>query len=56
MRLSAEGASSLLIGAITSAYFVGLLAGAVFGARVIGRVGHIRAFAVYAAADAIAAR
>ena len=54
VRLSAEGASSLTIGAITSAYFVGLLAGAVFGVRVIGRVGHIRAFAVFAAADAIA--
>ena len=54
VRLSGEGASNLLIGAITSAYFLGLLAGAIFGARVIGRVGHIRAFAVYAAADAIA--
>jgi MFS family permease len=54
VRLSAEGASSLVIGAITSAYFVGLLGGSVFGARVIDRVGHIRAFAVYAAGDAIA--
>jgi MFS family permease len=54
IRLSAEGVSSLIIGAITSAYFVGLLGGSVFGARVIDRVGHIRAFAVYAAGDAIA--
>ena len=54
VRLSAEGASSLVIGAITSAYFLGLLAGSIFGTRVIDRVGHIRAFAVYAAAAAIA--
>ncbi|MEE8274457.1 MAG: MFS transporter [Alphaproteobacteria bacterium] len=53
VRLSAAGASSLVIGVITSAYFLGLLGGSVFGARVIDRVGHIRAFAVYAAADAI---
>ena len=54
VRLSVEGVSSLVIGFITSAYFVGLLGGAVFGVRVINRVGHIRAFAVYAAGDAIA--
>lgn len=53
VRLAAEGASSLTIGAITSAYFLGLLAGSLFATRVIDRVGHIRAFAVYAAADAI---
>lgn len=53
VRLSLAGASSLVIGAITSAYFLGLLAGSLLGARVINRVGHIRAFAVYAAAGAI---
>ena len=53
VRLSAEGATNLVIGAITSAYFLGLLGGSLFGARVIDRVGHILAFAVYAAADAI---
>ena len=54
IRLSAGGASSLVIGAITSAFFVGLLGGSLWGARVIDRVGHIRAFAVYAAVHAIA--
>ncbi len=54
VRLSAEGASSLVIGVITSAYFLGLLGGSLFGARVIERVGHIRAFVVYAAIDAVA--
>ena len=54
VRLSADGASSLVIGAITSAYFLGLLGGSLFGASVIDRVGHIRAFVVYAAVDAVA--
>jgi MFS family permease len=48
------GAPSGVIGAIASAYFVGFLAGAVTCDRVVTRVGHIRAFAVFAtlAADA----
>ncbi|MCH7555528.1 MAG: MFS transporter [Proteobacteria bacterium] len=54
VRLSGEGASSLVIGAITSAYFLGLLLGSLFGARVIDRIGHIRAFVVYAAVSAVA--
>ncbi len=54
VRLSADGASSLVIGVITSAYFLGLLGGALWAAKVIDRVGHIRAFVVYAALDAVA--
>ena len=54
VRLSGQGASSLVIGAITSAYFLGLLLGSLFGARVISRIGHIRAFVVYAAVSAVA--
>ena len=54
LRLSAEGTSSLLIGVIMSAYFAGLTVGALFGTRIINRVGHIRAFAVYAAIGAVA--
>ncbi|MGH6931529.1 MAG: MFS transporter [Dongiaceae bacterium] len=49
VRLSAAGVTSTLIGAIMSAYFVGLLAGSLSGDRIISRVGHIRAFAVFAA-------
>lgn len=54
LKLAAAGTSSLLIGVVVSAYFIGLLAGALLGDRVIERVGHIRAFAVYAAVGAIA--
>lgn len=53
IRLSAAGISSSLIGAIMSAYFAGLLVGSLTGERVINRVGHIRAFAVFAAGAAI---
>ena len=53
-RLAAAGESSLVIGTITSAYFLGLLGGSLFGTGVIDRVGHIRAFVVYAALDAVA--
>ena len=53
VRLAATGVSSMTIGLIMSAYFVGLLAGSLSGDRVIMRVGHIRAFAVFAAAAAI---
>ncbi|MBV9521801.1 MAG: MFS transporter, partial [Alphaproteobacteria bacterium] len=37
------------IGVITSAYYLGFLAGSLTCARIVDRVGHIRAFAVFAA-------
>jgi MFS family permease len=53
LRLSAAGISSTVIGLVMSAYFVGLLAGSLTCDRVIARVGHIRAFAVFSATAAI---
>ena len=47
--------STELIGLVTSAYFVGFLAGTLTGHRLIDRSGHIRAFAVFAALAANAA-
>ena len=55
MRMSAEGVSSGLIGIVGSAYFAGMLAGTLFCERIIRRVGHIRAFSVFAAVSAAAA-
>jgi MFS family permease len=48
------GASSPEIGLIASAYYIGFLAGALACDRIVTRLGHIRAFAVFAvfAADA----
>ncbi|MFQ5985059.1 MAG: MFS transporter [Alphaproteobacteria bacterium] len=53
-RLAIAGASTELVGAVMSTYFVGLLAGSVTGGRIIDRVGHIRAFTVFACVATIA--
>lgn len=50
LRLSVEGFSTSLIGWILVCYSVGFTLGTVFAERVVERVGHIRAFAVFAAA------
>ena len=49
------GASASVIGVVASAYYVGFLVGALTCERVVMRVGHIRAFAVFAAGAADAA-
>ncbi len=48
VRLSAEGVSPQWIGAVSSAYFAGLIAGAFINTKLILGVGHIRAYAAYA--------
>ncbi len=50
-----ESFSSQSIGAIGSAYFVGMLAGTWATPSIVGRAGHIRAFAAYAAIAGAAA-
>ena len=49
------GASTPAIGLVASAYYAGFLAGALTCDRIVTRVGHIRAFAVFAAVAADAA-
>ncbi len=49
LRLSIEGFSASLIGWILALYSVGFVAGTLYAGRIIQRVGHIRAFAVFAA-------
>lgn len=48
VQLAVRRVSPDLIGVVTSAYFLGFLAGTLTGFRVIDRVGHIRAFSVFA--------
>jgi MFS family permease len=48
IRGAIELFSPLAIGVIMTAYYVGFAAGCMFGARLIERVGHIRAFAAFA--------
>ena len=55
VRTALEGFSTGLIGIISACHFVGLLVGARFAVVVVWRVGHIRAFAVFASLMSITA-
>lgn len=50
-----QGVETQEIGYVASSYFLGFLVGALYCARIVARVGHIRAFAVFAAMAADAA-
>jgi MFS family permease len=54
VRAHLEGFSDLAVGALGAWYFTGFVAGCFAGARLLSRVGHIRAFAVAAALSAAA--
>lgn len=49
LRLESRGASTIAIGAVATAYFAGLVIGAVRAGAIVRRVGHIRAFASFVA-------
>lgn len=49
LRLSIEGFSAGVIGWILAFYSIGFVAGTLYAGRIIEKVGHIRAFAVFAA-------
>ncbi len=55
LLLLARGGDSLMVGAVASAYFVGFMAGTQTADRVVARLGHARAFVVFAAVAADAA-
>ena len=55
LRMEAAGYPVGLIGVIMTGYYAGLALGSVYGKQVILRVGHIRAFAVFAAVTAATA-
>jgi MFS family permease len=54
VQLADRGVSAFLIGVVFSAYNVGFLLGTLTCERMINRVGHIRAFGVFAVSAAIA--
>lgn len=54
VQLADRGVSAFLIGIVFSAYNVGFLLGTLTCERMINRVGHIRAFGVFAVSTAIA--
>jgi MFS family permease len=47
VRLERDGSSTLVVGAVGTAYFLGLVIGSLKVGEVVGRVGHIRAFAAF---------
>lgn len=49
LRLERAGQSTIVIGAVATTYFAGLVVGALRAGRVVRRVGHIRAFAAFVA-------
>lgn len=49
IRMNAEGVGPQIAGYVMSAYYAGFVGGSIMGQRIIGRVGHIRAFAAFAA-------
>ena len=51
VRLERAGSSAMVIGLVGTAYFAGLVVGSLRAARVIRRVGHIRAFAAFVGMD-----
>jgi hypothetical protein len=55
LRMEAAGYPVGLIGILMTAYYAGLAVGSLYGKRIILRVGHIRAFAVFAAVAAATA-
>lgn len=55
LRLIQQQAPSIVVGIVQSAYYVGFMAGALWGGVLIGRVGHHRAFVTFAAAVACCA-
>ncbi len=49
LRLERAGSGTIAIGAVASAYFLGLVGGALRSGDLVRRVGHIRAFAAFVA-------
>ena len=54
LRTAIEGYSPELTGLVMSAYFAGLVAGSLYCAKVVHRIGHIRAFAAFAGKSIVA--
>jgi MFS family permease len=55
LRLTHAGAPSVLVGIVQSSYYVGFMLGATFGGALISRIGHQRAFVIFAALAACSA-
>lgn len=54
LRMNAEGFSASVIGVVLSGFYIGLVIGSFLCPTIVKRVGHIRAFAVFAALNTAA--
>ncbi len=54
VRIISEGGATYLTGVVYSAYYAGMMFGAVYIERFITRVGHIRGFSIFASSCAVA--
>jgi len=52
IRITVDGWNSLMTGLVYSAYYAGMMAGALYMERLIKRTGHIRAFSIFASVTA----
>ena len=52
VRISTDGWSNSLTGLVYSAYYLGMMLGAIYMEKVINRTGHIRAFSIFASCTA----
>ncbi len=52
VRISTDGGSNLLTGLVYSAYYLGMMLGAIYMEKLINRTGHIRAFSIFASCTA----
>ncbi|MCI5052585.1 MAG: MFS transporter [Simkaniaceae bacterium] len=53
MRISIEGGANWLTGLLYSSYYAGLMIGSIFMEGLIRRIGHIRAFSIFASLTAV---
>lgn len=53
LRISLEGYDSVVIGVINSSYYLGMMLGCLYIEQLISRIGHIRAFAIFASINSL---
>ncbi len=53
LRIAIEGYDSMVIGVINSAYYFGMMLGCLYIEKLISRIGHIRAFAIFASINSL---
>ncbi|MCB1084898.1 MAG: MFS transporter, partial [Chlamydiia bacterium] len=53
LRISIDGSPSWVIGVMNASYYAGVMIGSVYVERLLGRIGHIRTFAIMASVNSL---